>query len=688
MSCHCHEHKHTHEHEHTHGHEHGHTHGCESCHHEEEPSLKVLIIRCCFTVVLTIFAILFEKGIIVPQLSLPWKTIVPLLLFIAAYLVIGYDVLLRSVKNIFHGEIFDENFLMAVASIGALCIGESLEAVGVMLFYQIGEALQDYAADKSRDSITELLDIRPDSARKLEGEVETVLPPEQIKIGDVILVKPGEKIPLDGKVLHGESSVDTSSVTGESALKEVAAGDAVYSGTVNKSGLIQIRVEKPFAESTSVRILEMVEHAQEKKARTQNFITKFAKVYTPVVCVVALFLAIIPPLCFNQEWSQWIYRALIFLVVSCPCALIISVPLGFFAGLGALSRNGILAKGANYLELLAKTKIAVFDKTGTLTKGTFEVSLIHPEQNISEETLVAIAAHAELYSTHPVAQSLVRSHLPPCEHGRQCTVCKRELLDCCKNVHLENVTEIAGKGVSAFVDGKKVLAGNAALMTSENVSAFDVNKKCEKCSEAVGTVIHVAVEGKYYGHIVISDQIKTETEDALKELKALGVEKNIMLTGDIKKTAELIAKETGVDEYYAQLLPCDKVTKLEQIMSKYQSDSAKKGSVVFAGDGINDAPVLTRADVGIAMGAMGTDAAIEAADVVIMQDDLSKLPVAIRGSRKTLRVVKENIAFSISVKVAVLILSALGLSNMWLAVFADVGVCLLAILNSLRALKV
>ena len=681
MSCHCHEDEHKHKEEHTHGHNHSHEKPCGCCHEEgEDSSIKKLIIRCVITAVLTIAALLIEKEIIFQNLLSPWKETVRLSLFIAAYLFIGYDVLLRSVKNILHGEIFDENFLMAVASIGAICIGETLEAVGVMLFYQIGEALQDYAADKSRDSITELLDIRPDSARKLEGTVETV--------GDVILVKPGEKIPLDGSIIQGESSVDTSSVTGESALTDVKAGDAVYSGTVNKSGLIQIKVEKPFAESTSVRILEMVEHAQEKKARTQNFITKFAKIYTPVVCAVALLLAIVPPLCFNEAWSQWIYRALIFLVVSCPCALIISVPLGFFAGLGALSKNGILAKGANYLELLANAKIAVFDKTGTLTKGTFEVTLIHPEENISEETLIAIAAHAEMYSTHPVAQSLVRSHLPPCEHGSQCTECKRELLDCCKNVHLENVIEIAGKGVSASVDGKKVLAGNDVLMKTENVSGFEESKNCEKCSDASGTVIHVAVDGKYYGHIVISDQVKAESKAALQGLKKLGVEKNIMLTGDTEKTAALIAKDTGIDEYYAHLLPCDKVTKLEQIMESYQKGSGKKGSVLFTGDGLNDAPVLTRADVGIAMGAMGTDAAIEAADVVIMQDELSKLPLAVKSSRKTLRIVKENIAFSIAVKIAVLILSALGLSSMWLAVFADVGVCLLAILNSLRALRV
>lgn len=582
-----------------------------------------------------------------------------LTMFLVGYIIVGGDVVYRAVRNIVKGEIFDENFLMSLASIGAFFIGEYPEGVAVMLFYQVGELFQGYAVDRSRRSIAELMDIRPDYANVKQGEELVKLAPDKVRIGDVIVIKPGEKVPLDGRVINGSSMLDTSSLTGESVPREIAVGSDVLSGCININGLVTVEVTKEFGESTVSKILDLVENASDKKSKSEQFITRFARYYTPVVVFVALVIGLVPPLIIpGSTFSQWVYRALSFLVVSCPCALVISVPLSFFGGIGGASRKGILIKGSNYLEALAEAEVIVFDKTGTLTKGVFEVQRIHTE-GISEEDLLELAAYAENYSTHPISMSLKRAY------G--------------KNINKErisNVEEISGFGLSATVDGKRVTAGNGKLMERMDISFCN--------DEISGTVVHVAVDSQYAGYIVITDEVKTDAVLAIKELKDAGVKQTIMLTGDIKEVGERVAGELGIDKAYTELLPSGKVGKLEELLK----EKSAKGKLVFAGDGINDAPVLARADVGIAMGGLGSDAAIEAADIVIMTDEPSKIASALKISRRTLTIAQQNIVFAIGVKVLVLILSAAGLASMWAAVFADVGVTVLAVMNSLRALNV
>ena len=565
--------------------------------------------------------------------------------------------LLRAAKNILRGQVFDENFLMAVASLGAMLMGEATEAVAVMLFYQIGEWFQDRAVDKSRASIAQLMDIRPDHANHVlaDGSVE-VVPPQSLKAGDILLVKPGERIPLDGIILEGTSTLNTSALTGESIPRDVAEGDTVLSGCVNQTGVLRLRATGAYESSTVARILRLVEDSGERKARTERFITRFARWYTPAVCLAALLLALVPPL-FVGEWTEWIKRALTFLVISCPCALVISVPLTFFGGVGGASRRGVLIKGANYLEQLAKTDIAVFDKTGTLTRGTFEVTAIHPNQ-ITEEELLELAALAESYSDHPISASLRAAWNRALDKNR-----------------VTDAQEIAGRGIHALVDGRPVYAGNERLMA-------DVHVESRPCHRQ-GTIVHVALDGVYMGHIVIADRVKEGSAEAIAELKALGVARTVMLTGDQSAVAQSVAKELGVDEVHAELLPGDKVEQVERLM-KQKPEGAM---LAFVGDGINDAPVLRRADLGIAMGGVGSDAAIEAADIVLMDDDPRKLPCAIRIARHTLRIANQNIIFALSVKAIILVMGAMGLANMWLAVFADVGVSFLAILNAMRAMR-
>ncbi len=578
------------------------------------------------------------------------------LCYLVPYAVIGWDVLARAVRNICHGQVFDENFLMALATVGALATGEYLEASAVMLFYQVGELFQGYAVGRSRKSIASLMDIRPDYANiEKDGKLEQV-GPETIAVGDIIVVRPGEKIPLDGIICEGTSTVDTAALTGESLPRTVQEEDEVISGCINRTGLLHVRVTKPFAESTVSKILDLVENAGSKKAKAENFITKFSRYYTPCVVIAALLLAILPPL-FVGEWLEWLHRALIFLVISCPCALVISVPLSFFGGIGGASRRGILIKGGNYLEALAHTEIILFDKTGTLTKGVFHVTAIHPDA-VSESDLLVLAAHAECYSQHPIAQSLRTAYGKPIDASR-----------------VSDVKDLAGRGIRAVVDGKTIDCGNPKLM--EEIGAEWHN--CHK----VGTVVHVAVNGSYAGHIVISDTIKPDARKAIRDLKAQGVQKTVMLTGDIKAVGESVAAELGIDEAYTELLPADKVEKAEALLRT----KSPGGKLAFVGDGINDAPVLSRADIGIAMGAMGQDAAIEAADVVLMDDAPSKIPLAIKISKRTLRIVHQNIVFALFVKALILILGACGLAGMWAAVFADVGVSVLAILNAMRALR-
>ena len=577
--------------------------------------------------------------------------------YLIAYLIIGWDVLYKAFRNILNGQVFDENFLMAIATVGAFATAEYAEAVFVMLFYQIGELFQDYAVGKSRKSIAALMDIRPDTAN-LEGEggeTEEV-DPEDVEVGAVIVVKPGERIPLDGVVLSGNSSLDTAALTGEAAPRDVGPGDAVISGCVNQNGLLQVKVTRPCHESTVSKILDLVENASEKKAVSEQFITRFARYYTPCVVISATLLAVIPPL-FMGSWGDWFHRALIFLVISCPCALVISVPLSFFGGIGGASKCGILVKGSNYLETLAKAEAVVFDKTGTLTRGTFTVTALHPENDFTDTQLLEYAALAEQYSDHPISLSLRAAWNQEANPLR-----------------VADVEEIAGHGVRAMVDGKIVCAGNSRLMEREHTD-------WQSC-ELPGTVIHVTVDGVYAGHIVISDLLKEDSAAAIADLKRNGIKRTIMLTGDSAATAHVIAAELGIDEYHAELLPADKVERVEQLLEHFS------GKVVFVGDGINDAPVLSRADIGIAMGALGSDAAIEAADIVLMDDKPSKIAAAIRISRKTLRIVRQNIVFALGVKGLVLILGALGLANMWLAVFADVGVAFIAILNAMRCLQV
>ena len=578
-------------------------------------------------------------------------------IYIISYLIVGLDVLIEAIKNIFKGEVFDENFLMTIATIGAFAIGEYPEAVAVMLFYQVGEMFQSYAVDKSRKSIASLMDIRPDFANiKKNGSIEKVSP-DKINIGDIIIVKPGEKVPLDGTIVDGNSMLDTSALTGESVPREVSIGDEVLSGSINQNGLIEIKVTKNFGESTVSKILDLVENASSKKSKSENFISKFAKYYTPIVVVIAVLLAIIPPIIFKEtEFIQWLYRALTFLVVSCPCALVISIPLGFFGGIGGASKLGVLVKGSNYLEALSKTEIVVFDKTGTLTEGVFEVQKVN-SVDITKEDLIKYAAYAESFSNHPIANSLKKAYGKDIENKR-----------------ISETHELSGLGVNAVVDGNAVFVGNEKLMQEKNIEYI-------KCNE-IGTILYVAINNQFKGTIIISDKIKADAKKAIEKLKKNNVKKIVMLTGDKKAVGESVAKELGLDEVYTELLPNNKVEKVEELMKS----KSKKGKLAFVGDGINDAPVLAISDIGIAMGGLGSDAAIEAADVVLMTDEPSKVVDAIKISKKTLKIVKQNIIFAIAVKILVLILSAIGLSNMWQAVFADVGVSVLAILNALRVL--
>ncbi len=605
---------------------------------------------------IAVSAVLLVAAVLIPYEG-PWR----FLLFLPAYFVIGWDVLWRAIRNIAHGQVFDENFLMALATVGAFCTGffgegEYPEAVFVMLFYQVGELFQSYAVGKSRKSIASLMDIRPDYANvEREGKLIQV-DPEEVAVGDAITVKAGERIPLDGVVLEGQSMVNTSALTGESVPRQVQPGDDVISGCVNQSGLLRVQVTKPFGESTVQKILDLVENSSSKKAKAENFITKFARYYTPIVVFGALALALVPPL-FLGDWVGWVQKALIFLVVSCPCALVISVPLSFFGGIGGASRQGILVKGGNYLEVLANTEIVVFDKTGTLTQGVFNVTAIHPEES-SESSLLEMAALAESYSDHPISRSLKEAYGKEIDASR-----------------VGEVEEISGRGVRAQVDGKTVCAGNDKLMEEIGVSWHPCHH--------VGTTVHVAVEGKYIGHIVISDQVKSDAKEAIAALKAQGVKKTVMLTGDAKAVGESVARDLGLDEAYTQLLPGDKVERVEALLS----ETSPKGKLAFVGDGINDAPVLSRADIGIAMGALGSDAAIEAADIVLMDDKPSKIAKAMEISKRTLRIVRQNIVFALAVKLLVLALTPFGLSNMWEAVFADVGVMVIAILNASRALQ-
>ena len=604
-----------------------------------------------------LFRVLASAVLFAVALLLPTEGWLRLFTFLIPYAVIAWDVLWRAVRNIAHGQVFDENFLMSLATVGALATGEYPEAVFVMLFYQVGELFQSYAVDQSRKSITSLMDIRPDYANiEVDGQLRQV-DPEDVAVGDTIVIKAGERIPLDGVVLEGTSNVDTAALTGESLPREAQPGDDVISGCVNLSGLLRVRVTKAFEESTVAKILDLVENSSSKKAKAENFITKFARYYTPAVVLAAVALALLPPLFTSIQWVDSIQRALNFLVVSCPCALVISVPLSFFGGIGGASKNGILGKGGNYLEVLAKTELVVFDKTGTLTRGVFNVTAIHPD-HCGEAQLLELAALAESYSDHPISRSLKEAY------GKE--------LDASR---VSNVEELSGRGVRATVDGRQICAGNDKLMEDIGVSWHPCHR--------VGTTVHVASDGVYLGHIVISDEVKPDAKEAITALKACGVRRTVMLTGDAKAVGESVAQELGLDEVHTQLLPADKVTRVEALLGEV----SPKGALAFVGDGINDAPVLSRADIGIAMGGLGSDAAIEAADIVLMDDKPSKLADAIRIARRTLAIVRQNIVFALAVKFLVLALSAAGVANMWEAVFADVGVSVIAILNAMRALK-
>ncbi len=596
--------------------------------------------------------ILFFIAIFVP-FQYKWINIA---LYIISYLIVGLEIIKEAIENIIHGELFDENFLMAIATIGAFALGEFPEAVAVMLFYQIGELFQNYAVDKSKKSIASLMEIRPDYAFVKRNEEILKVNPEEVKIGETIIVKPGEKIPLDGKVVEGNSMLDTSSITGESLPRKVKIGEEVISGCVNQNSVLTIQVTKPFGESTVNKILDLVENASSKKAKSENFIHTFAKYYTPIVVVIAILLTILPPIFMpNASLIDWLYRGLTFLVVSCPCALVISIPLGFFGGIGGASKKGILIKGGNYLEALSNAEIAVFDKTGTLTKGTFEVQKIEPI-NIEKEEFIKLVAYAEHYSNHPIANSVKKAYTEKIEEDL-----------------IRKTEELSGLGIEATIEEKHVLVGNEKLMKEKQIAY----NKCEE----IGTILYVAINEKYAGYIVISDTIKEDSKIAIQKLKENKIKQTILLTGDKKEVAEQVAKTLQIDKVYSELLPNEKAEKLEEI--KKQS----KGKVIFVGDGINDAPVLALADIGIAMGALGSDAAIEASDIVIMTDEPSKVAKAMNISKKTMKIVRQNIIFAISVKIAVLILSALGISTMWEAVFADVGVSFLAVLNALRMLK-
>ena len=608
--------------------------------------------------------IIIAAVLVIALQFIPVKGYVRFGLYMIPYFVIGYDILKKAGNGILNRQIFDENFLMAVATIGAIALGDYKEGTAVMLFYQIGELFQSYAVGKSRRNISDLMDIRPDYANvEKDGELEQV-DPDEIEIGTVIVVQPGEKVPIDGVVVEGTSSLNTSALTGESVPREVSVDDEIISGCINMTGLLKIRTTKEFGESTVSKILELVENASSRKSRSENFISKFAKIYTPAVCYGALALAILPPIVRMEfmglapEWGDWVYRALTFLVISCPCALVISIPLSFFAGIGGASREGVLVKGSSFLETLSQTKIVVFDKTGTMTKGVFEVNGIH-HSPYKDEELLEYAALAESYSTHPISKSLQRAYGKPIDKNR-----------------VSDVEEIGGHGLTAKVDGKVVAAGNAKLMKKLGIEYHD-------CSH-VGTIVHVAIDGKYAGHILISDVIKEHAAEAIAALKKSGIEKTVMLTGDAKNVADHVAAQLGIDEVCSELLPGDKVEKVEELLTK----KSEKDKLAFVGDGINDAPVLSRADIGIAMGALGSDAAIEAADIVLMDDDPLKISKAIRISRKCIRIVYENIYFAIGIKVICLVLGALGIANMWFAIFADVGVMILAVLNAIRTLFV
>ncbi len=585
-------------------------------------------------------------------------------LYMIPYLVIGYDILKKAVKGILNRQVFDENFLMAVATVGAIALGDYKEGVAVMLFYQVGELFQSYAVGRSRKNISELMDIRPDYANLKTGEDFQQVDPDEVPVGSVILVQPGEKVPIDGVIIEGKTTLNTSALTGESLPRSASAGDEIISGCINGSGVLLIRTTKEFGDSTVSRILDMVENASSRKSRSENFISKFARIYTPAVCYGALALAFLPPLVrllflnLTPEWGSWIYRALTFLVISCPCALVISIPLSFFAGIGGASKEGVLVKGSNYLETLAQTRIVVFDKTGTMTEGVFEVIGIH--HNSEEESLILeYAALAESFSSHPISKSIQKAYGREIDRGR-----------------VADVQELGGKGILAAVDGKKVAVGNDKLMEYLGVEYINCHH--------VGTIVHIAIDGAYAGHILISDRIKPHAKQAIQALKKIGIQRTVMLTGDSRRVAENVAEELGIDEVYSELLPGSKVSKVEELLAA----KAEKTKLAFVGDGINDAPVLSRADIGIAMGAMGSDAAIEAADVVLMDDDPLKIAKAIRISRKCLRIVYENIYFAIGVKVVCLILGALGIANMWVAIFADVGVMVIAVINAIRALFV
>lgn len=604
---------------------------------------------------IVIALILFLVALIVPLQS----QLINNGLFVISYLIVGLEIVLKAIRNIFKGKVFDENFLMAIATIGAFVIGEYPEAVAVMLFYQIGEAFQDYAVDKSRKSIISLMDIRPDFANVERNKDVEKVKPENVKIGEIIIIKPGEKVPLDGIVVEGNSSLDTKALTGESLPKDVKVNEEVLSGFINLNGVIKVKVTKEYGESTVSKILDLVENASNKKSKSENFITKFAKYYTPIVVITALILAIVPPLIIKDAvLSDWIYRALSFLVVSCPCALVISIPLSFFGGIGGASKMGVLIKGSNYLEALSNTEIVVFDKTGTLTKGVFEVQKVAPE-GISKEELLEVTAYSEHYSNHPIAISIKNAY------GRE--IDEEKII---------NTNEIPGFGIMAKIEDKEILVGNEKLM-NENKISFS---KCD----SIGTILYVTIDKKYAGYIVIADKIKDDSKDTIKLLKKNNIKQTVMLTGDRKKVGEEVAKELGIDKVYTDLLPDGKVKKVEELLTS----RAQKGKLIFVGDGINDAPVLAISDIGVAMGGLGSDAAIEAADVVIMTDEPSKLVNAIKLSKRTMRIVKENIIFAIFVKVLVLVLSALGVATMWEAVFADVGVSIIAIINALRALRV
>lgn len=622
---------------------------CKNHHHkhEEEKNDKVLLARVILAIVLFSFAMIFTSA-----------PIFKISLLGISYLIAGYDILIKALKNIIKGKVFDENFLMGIATIGAIGIKEYPEAVMVMVLYQIGEYLQDKAVEKSQNSITELMDIRPDYANiKKDGDLIKISPYE-VKIGDTIIVKTGEKIPLDGIIIDGSATLDTSTLTGESRPREVKIGDEAISGCINTNGLLKIRVTKEYGQSTVSKILDLVENASSKKTKTENFITKFAKIYTPVVILAALFLAILPPLIFGSNFSVWINRALTFLVISCPCALVISVPLGFFAGIGGASKCGILVKGSSYLELLSKPETIVFDKTGTLTQGCFKVVNIVQQEDTTKEELLELTAYAESYSNHPIALSIKKAYDKNIDKNR-----------------ISGISEIAGNGVRAEINGCSILVGNENLLKNHNISYQKANE--------TGTIVYTAKNSKFLGYIVISDKLKEDAQKAIIELKKLKLQ-TVMLTGDTEASGLTVAKELNIDKAYTQLLPIDKVDKIEDIIEQ----KTKNKSVIFVGDGINDAPVLTRADVGIAMGGLGSDAAIEAADVVIMDDKPTKVATAIKIAKQTLTIVKENIAFALGIKVLFLILGAFGFVTMWGAVFADVGVTLIAVLNSLRALKI